>query len=161
MCRGARVSLLCGVILLSYLVSCVNTLPLILSLYIPFRRPKDYLAWRLLVVPSPPGCAAAPVSTVLPAARKPWPVHWMCYHVPDLLFSTLSLYRTCCLDLWMLGYEKPNDIYIYWGTDLLHPLPPLWLLFDPVGHLWTFEPLEEQSGLKWPCTLIIACCLRF
>jgi hypothetical protein len=66
-----------------------------------------------------------------------------------------SLYRTCCLDLWMLGYEKPTDIFS-WGTDLLHPLQPLWSLFDPAGHLWTFEHLEEQSGLKCPCTLIIS-----
>ena len=57
---------------------------------------------------------------------------------------SLSLYRTCCLDLWILDYKKLIDIYT-WGTDLLHPLQPLWLLFDPAGHLWTFEHLEEQS----------------
>ena len=28
-----------------------------------------------------------------------------------------------------------------------------WLLFDPASHLWTFEQFEEQSGLKWLCTL--------
>ena len=43
--------------------------------------------------------------------------------------------------LWMIGYEKPTDIYS-WGADLLHPRQLLWLLlFDPAGHLWTFEHL--------------------
>ena len=46
-----------------------------LSLYLSFSlsedlsprtMPQDYLTWWLLAVPSPPGCAAAPVSTVLP-----------------------------------------------------------------------------------------------
>ena len=44
---------------------------------------------RRIPVPSPPGCAAASVSTVLPAAMESWPVHRTCYLVPDLLFSTL------------------------------------------------------------------------
>jgi hypothetical protein len=33
----------------------------------PRTMPQDYLAWWLLVVPSPPGRTTAPVSTVLPA----------------------------------------------------------------------------------------------
>ena len=81
----------------------------------PRIMPQDYLAWWLLVVPSPPGRAAAPVSTVLPAAREPWPVHRTCYLVPDLLFFV-------CLSL-------------SWGTDLLHPLQPLWLFFIIVLNL--------------------------
>ena len=68
---------------------------------------------------------------------------------------SLSLYGTCCLDLWRLGYETPTNIYSR-DTDLLHRRQPLWLLFDPADHLWTFEHFEEQSGLKWPCTLIIS-----
>jgi hypothetical protein len=36
---------------------------------------QDYQAWWLLAVPSPPSRAAAPVSTVLPAAMESWPVH--------------------------------------------------------------------------------------
>ena len=47
----------------------------------------------------------------------------------------------------MLSYEKPTDIYS-WGADLLNHLEPLWLLFDPAGHLWMFEYLEERSGLN-------------
>ena len=49
---------------------------------------QDYLAWWHLAIPSPPGRAAAPVSTVLPAAMEPWPVHRTCY-----------LSQTCCFQL--------------------------------------------------------------
>ena len=63
------------------------------------------------------------------------------------VFDSPSLSRTCCLNLWILSYEKPTDIYS-WGTVLLHPLQLLWLLLDSSGHLWTFEHLEEQSGLN-------------
>ena len=45
----------------------------------PRTMPRDYLARWLLAVPSPPGHAAAPVSTVLPAAMEPWPLHRTCY----------------------------------------------------------------------------------
>ena len=40
---------------------------------------------------------------------------------PPPLSLPLSLYHTCCLDLWMFGYEKPTDNYSG-GADLLHPL---------------------------------------
>jgi hypothetical protein len=40
--------------------------------------PEDSLAWWLLAVPNPPGRAAAPVSTVLPAAMEPCPFHRTC-----------------------------------------------------------------------------------
>ena len=72
-------SVICGVILLSYLVSCVNLCMLLLIFSLPHlpedlsprTMPQDYLAGRLLAVFSPPGRAAAPISTVLPAAMDP------------------------------------------------------------------------------------------
>ena len=43
-----------------------------------------------------------------------------------------------------------------WGVKLLHPLEPLWILFEPAGHVRTFERLEEQIWPTWPCMLLIS-----
>jgi hypothetical protein len=95
---------------------------------------------------------AVPVSTVLPAAMEPWPVHRKYYLVPDLLFSTLSTAPavsnsewsamksqltfipealTCCTlynhcdyyDMTLLViYERLNILTMYWYN--LHPTQP-------------------------------------
>ena len=59
---------------------------------------------------------------------------------PDFFTGRATLSQTCCFLL---------------SLSLLHQLSRT-EYYDPAGHLWTFQHLEEQSGLKWPCTLIIS-----
>ena len=84
----------------------------------PRTMPQDYLAWWLLAVPSPPGRAAAPVSTVLPAALESWPVHRTCYLSQTCCFQLSRDSRSGRDTLNVISYEKPTDIYS-WGADLL------------------------------------------
>ena len=154
MCRGARVSLLYLEYFSCLLLSCVNLsmLSLILSFsppedLSPRTMPQDYLAWWLLAVPSPLGHAAAPVSTVLPAAMESWPVHRTCY-----------LSQTFCFQLYRdsrIGRDTLNDQL--WKANW-HLLLMCWpdapstttviIIFWPCWssmNIWT----------SWPCFVII------
>ena len=109
--------------------------------------PQDYLAWWLLSVPSPPGHAAAPVSTILPAAMEPWPVHRTCYLVPDLQFWTLPHLLSLTLNdrLWKANWHL---LLRYWPvtpsttTVIIIIIWPCWSSMN----VWT----------SWPCTVIIS-----
>jgi hypothetical protein len=80
-----------------------------------------------------------------------WPDQPVPPHIVDLFTGRVTCPRPAVFNspetagaveiLSMIGYENPTDIYS-WGADLLHPRQPLWLLlFDPAGHLLTFEHL--------------------
>jgi len=140
---------------MSYPVSCVNLsmLSLILSFSLSEdlslgTMPQDYLAWGLLAVPSPPGRAAAPVSTVLPAAMEPWPVHRTCY-----------LSQTCCFQLSRdsrSGRDTLNDRL--WKANW-HLLLRCWLAAPStttviiiIWPCWSFMNIWTS----WPCSVIIS-----
>ena len=79
----------------------------------------------------PPGRAAAPVSTVMPAAMEPLPVHWTCY-----------LSQTCCFQL-SRDSRSGRDTLIDW-------------LWKANWHLllrcWSVAPsITTVIIIIWPC----------
>ena len=113
----------------------------------PRTMPQDYQAWWLLAVPSPPGRAAAPVSTVLPAAMETWPVHRKCYLSQTCCFQ-LSRDSRICRDtlndrLWKANWHL---LLRCWPvapstTTVIINIWPCWSSMN----FWT----------SWPCTVII------
>ena len=110
--------------------------------------PQDYQSGWLLAVPSPPGRAAAPVSTVLPVAMEPWPVHQTCY-----------LSQTCCFQLSRdsrSGRDTLNDRL--WKANW-HLLLSFWLAAPStttviiiIWPCWSFMNIWTS----WPCSVIIS-----
>ena len=110
--------------------------------------PQDYLAWWLLAVPSPPGRAAAPVSTVLPAAMGPWPVHRTCY-----------LSQTCCFQLSRDSRSGRDTLHDRLWKAKWHLLLRCWLAAPStttviiiIWPCWSFMNIWTP----WPCSVIIS-----
>ena len=114
----------------------------------PWTMPQDYLAWWLLAVPSPPGRAAAPVSTVLPAAMESRPVHRTCY-----------LSQTCCFQLSRdsrSGRDTLNDRL--WKANwhlLLRCWPVAPLTTTVIIIIWPYWS-SMNIWTSWPCSVIIS-----
>jgi hypothetical protein len=69
-----------------------------------------------------------------------------CFDPPSLSLIYIHIHtHTCSLNLWMLDDESQ----LTFTPEVLTccTLYNHWLLFDPAGHRWTFEHLEERSGL--------------
>ena len=111
-------------------------------------------------VPSPPVHAAAPVSTVLPAAMEPWPVHWTGYLVPDLLFWTLSLPHLLSLTLndrlWKANWHLLNQSNVF-IKPFLHQLMSQSAVQKP-----SLKPkTASNAGVEAFTPKVLTCCTLY
>ena len=106
---------------------------------------QDYLGWWLLAGSRPPGRAAAPVSTVLPATMEPWPVHRMWF-----------LSQTCCFQLSRdnrSGRDTLNDRL--WKANW-HLLLTCCTLYNHCDYYYLTCWSSMNIWTSWPCSVIIS-----